>query len=49
MVTDDNTDYKGKYFVLTNDITLNDDVINEAGTGTFICLADDSLVLASYD
>ena len=33
MVTDDNTEYKGKYFVLTNDITLNDDVINDAGTG----------------
>ena len=33
MVTDDNTEYKGKFFVLTNDITLNDDVINEAGTG----------------
>ena len=33
MVTDDNTEYHGKYFVLTNDITLNDNVINEAGTG----------------
>ena len=33
MVTDNNTEYHGKYFVLTNDITLNDDVINEAGTG----------------
>ena len=33
MVTDNNTEYSGKYFVLTNDITLNDNVINEAGTG----------------
>lgn len=33
MVTDDNTEYHGKYFVLTNDITLNDNVINEEGTG----------------
>lgn len=33
MVTDENTEYKGKYFVLTNDITLNDDVINDEGTG----------------
>ena len=33
MVTDDNTEYSGKYFVLTNDITLNDDVINDEGTG----------------
>ena len=33
MVTDDNTEYKNKYFVLTNDITLNDLVINDDGTG----------------
>lgn len=31
IVTDDNTEYKGKYFVLTNDITLNDDVIADDG------------------
>ena len=33
MVTDNNTEYKGKYFVLTNDITLNYNVINNEGTG----------------
>ena len=33
MVTDNNTEYKNKYFILTNDITLNDDVINADGTG----------------
>lgn len=31
MVTDANTYYKGQYFVLTNDITLNDDVIADDG------------------
>ena len=31
MVTDANTYYKDKYFVLTNDITLNDDVIADDG------------------
>ena len=33
MVTDKNTTYKNKYFILTNDITLNDDVLNDKGTG----------------
>ena len=33
MVTDKNTTYKKKYFILTNDITLNDDVLNDKGTG----------------
>ena len=33
MVTDKGKEYSGKYFVLTSDITLNDDVINDAGTG----------------
>ena len=33
MVTKEGENYEGKYFVLTNDITLNDDVLNASGTG----------------
>ncbi len=33
MVTKKGENYEGKYFVLTNDITLNDDVLNDSGTG----------------
>lgn len=33
MVTKEGENYEGKYFVLTNDITLNDNVLNASGTG----------------
>ena len=33
MVTEDGENYEGKYFVLTNDITLNDNVLNASGKG----------------
>lgn len=33
MVTKKGENYEGKYFVLTNDITLNDHVLNASGTG----------------
>ena len=33
MVTKEGENYEGKYFVLTNDITLNDNVLNDSGTG----------------
>ena len=33
MVTTIGENYEGKYFVLTNDITLNDNVLNASGTG----------------
>ena len=33
MVTKKGENYEDKYFVLTNDITLNDNVLNASGTG----------------